>query len=96
MVSRGASVEHLLRNKLWWLGPEWMGREEGPYNHYSTKEIPTYAIECEKMKIVVFSTVTDSNWTVCLPPKYSSFQKLLRVVAWCLRFVNILRSLSRV
>ncbi|GFQ66072.1 uncharacterized protein TNCT_33471 [Trichonephila clavata] len=73
-----------------------MYSEGGLYSDYSTKEIPTDAIECEKMKTVVFSTVTDSNWIGYLLPKYSSFQKLLRVVAWCLRFVNNLRSLSHV
>ncbi|GFQ84859.1 uncharacterized protein TNCT_257111 [Trichonephila clavata] len=69
-----------------------MCSERGLYNYYSTKE----AIECEKMKTIVFSTVTDSNWIDYLLPKYSSFQKLLRVVAWCLRVVNNLRSVSRV
>ncbi|GFQ91689.1 hypothetical protein TNCT_710121 [Trichonephila clavata] len=73
-----------------------MCSEGGLYNHCSTKKIPTDARECEKMNTVVFSTVTDSNWIGYLLPKYSSFQRLLRVVAWCLQFVNNLRSLSRV
>ncbi|GFX53078.1 reverse transcriptase domain-containing protein [Trichonephila clavipes] len=29
IVSRGASVEHLLQNKLWWLGPDWMCSKQG-------------------------------------------------------------------
>ncbi|GFT83027.1 reverse transcriptase domain-containing protein [Trichonephila clavipes] len=41
IVSQGASVVHLLQNKLWWLGPDWMCSEQGLYSHYSTKDIPT-------------------------------------------------------
>ncbi|GFU62756.1 hypothetical protein TNCV_1519331 [Trichonephila clavipes] len=63
-VNRGASVDHLLQNKLWWLGQDWVCSEQGLYYHYSTKDILTERdiVECEKTKTVVFSTITGSNW----------------------------------
>ncbi|GFU65719.1 uncharacterized protein TNCV_5058531 [Trichonephila clavipes] len=94
IVSRDASMEHLLQNKLWCLRLDWMCSEQGLYNHYSTKNIPTDIVEGEKTKTVVFSAITDCNCIGYLLPKYSSFQKLHRVVACCLRYVENLRSLS--
>ncbi|GFS93540.1 hypothetical protein TNCV_87131 [Trichonephila clavipes] len=54
IVSRGASIEHLLQNKLWWLRPDRMCSERELYGHCSTEDIPTDVLECEKTKTVVF------------------------------------------
>ncbi|XP_018403335.1 PREDICTED: uncharacterized protein LOC108780199 [Cyphomyrmex costatus] len=77
VLSRGATVKELIEDKLWWYGPQWL-----PYKDQwpsiavnSTTEIP------EAKEKVLFTVVREQE----ILQKYSSFDKLKRIIAYCLR-----------
>lgn len=78
MLSRGTTVEELFNNKLWWNGPQWLPHEdqwpETPANMHM--EVP----ELRTRTVLVSSR---SQQDILL--KYSSFDKLKRIIAYCLR-----------
>lgn len=81
LISRGTTVEGLQSNKLWWQGPEWI-LNSIPFVKNQIEldfEIPE-----RKTKLVhVLMTVDDpTNWM----ERFSSFNMLLRVTAYILRF----------
>ncbi|XP_035917815.1 uncharacterized protein LOC118515238, partial [Anopheles stephensi] len=92
-ISRGLRPEELLQCERWWQGPRWLsyGQEEWPVE-------PVLAKENEKdieerlavSKIVITSTTCDFSNT--LFARYSSYGKLRRVVAYCLRILSNLRA----
>lgn len=83
IISRGTSPNSLIKSSLWWSGPHWllMNSFNWPQqiNLYEN-EVP----ELKQPKILTFFSV--DNFTILT--KYSSFMKLKRVVAYCLRFIK--------
>lgn len=86
-ASRGINPNTLLTHPLWWNGPSWLSQ---PENHWPKpdKEIPETHLE-EKGIISVHTIAPEPEWE--LSTKFSSWRKLLRVTAYVLRFVRILR-----
>ncbi|XP_031334025.1 uncharacterized protein LOC116164038 [Photinus pyralis] len=85
LVSRGVSAEHLSKNKLWWEGPKWLHNDS-----YSLTEDTIHLIdlpETRKQPLVGSLIATTTNEFEILH-KYSCIQKLKRVMAYILRFVN--------
>ncbi|XP_062713287.1 uncharacterized protein LOC134290230 [Aedes albopictus] len=85
IVSRGQMPNELVKNEMWWHGPDFLSAvnfENKPPEEISEEDIPELratptvlpAIEKEE-QLKVFS-------------KYSSFRKLLRVIALVLRFAS--------
>ena len=76
--SRGLKPTELFENVLWWKGPTWL-RNLGL--DFERKEFHT-ELERKKMKVVInIATETTSIFE-----KFSCFNRLVRVVAYCLRF----------
>ena len=91
IVSRGSTALALATNSLWWNGPPWMVRETGewpPKNEAEPSPEERSQIQ-QEVKRVLFAVerVTTStpalNWD-----SFSSWSKLVRVVAWILRFLS--------
>lgn len=86
IVSRGMSLNQLTTAQLWWNGPPWLGLESKNWpvasNVYDPviPELKTNDILCVAIK---------SDWNIF--DRFSSYTKLLRVVAYCLRFVENLK-----
>ena len=82
VASRGLFPNELLQHQLWWVGPSWLRLppEDWPVHKdlLRIRDLP----EC---KPTVFLTQPAG---VSLIYKFSTFNKLLRVVAWCRRFVH--------
>ena len=97
--TRGQTVHKLKNNKLWWKGPDWCSRpyNEWPsFNYVLTNEIQQEVKYEEKSKKVLFETALVATTQPSGPfgineNCYSSHSKLVRVTAWCLRFVNNVR-----
>ena len=79
--SRGLSPQELKTCKLWWNGPEWLllSPKEWPKS-ISFKNMP-------EVKAVVLSVAPVVEPVFTLWNRYSSLNKLIRVVAYCLRFM---------
>ncbi|XP_063907415.1 uncharacterized protein LOC135125692 [Zophobas morio] len=87
IVSRGKLPSKLITSDLWWHGPHWLSKNksEWPASFVSSNAQNVPILEKRaKLKILV---VTNNN-VLPLLTKYSSFDKLQSVLAYCLRFIH--------
>lgn len=77
-ASRGITPTELLENKLWFSGPDILRKEVVPYNKPQNNET-----QLEEVKVHV-AIEEVSIWN-----RYSSLSKLIRIVAYCRRFLNL-------
>jgi len=81
LLSRGTTVEDLKANNLWWNGPSWIREKESQPRYMQEPET-----NLPKMKIV---TLTISYpFAATLLRRYSSFNKLCRIIAYSYRFFS--------
>ncbi|GFU97738.1 uncharacterized protein TNCV_2532111 [Trichonephila clavipes] len=88
LPSRGCSVDVLAKSK-WWEGPDWL---RGPPKDWPIKEIyPDFKIvNAEKRKTVTSATNSETNKFKFFND-VSSFGKIVRIMAYVLRFCNNLK-----
>lgn len=81
IISRGCTATELLASKLWWSGPNWLSNtlELKSENIEMPTELPEQRISANACA----TTVKCDMLT-----KFSSFNRLVRVTAYCLRFIN--------
>ncbi|XP_076295805.1 uncharacterized protein LOC143216540 [Lasioglossum baleicum] len=81
LISRGTTSEELIKNRLWGHGPKWLAQTQTtwPAARFTIRnELPELrTVTC----LVSLKTQTDE-----ILLRYSCFQRLRRVVAYCLRF----------
>ncbi|XP_035228121.1 uncharacterized protein LOC118200280 [Stegodyphus dumicola] len=93
LVSRGVPAQCLLEGDRWWCGPYWLKRKDNFFPKHPLRETPLEVVETERKGCVVHTSVIKNFVIDELLHKYSSWTKLLRVIAWCLRFIaNVKRS----
>ena len=99
IASRGQRAEKLKNNTLWWLGPEWIRREEKDWHNTTytlTDEIRSLIINEESGPKILYETglLSDVQDKISNSPlqisedRFSSLLKQIRVTAWCLRNVR--------
>ena len=90
-ASRGLYPKDLLNNYLWWSGPPWLYQSPDTWpsrTDFLRLDLPE--VRANVLHIQAEAVIDD------IVLRYSSYQKLLRVVAWCLRFVlNIRKKQNR-
>lgn len=82
VLSRGCSTMSLVSNNLWWEGPSWLqyDKHQWPISDVIyNNELP------ERKRIVNTCAIKPTN---PIFNKYSNYIKLIRVVAYCFRFIN--------
>lgn len=86
LVSRGTDCDSLRTNALWWEGPHWLAleREQWPQSY-----IPDVNIIPEQKLIKHAFVATDFSKIF---DRFSNFNRLLRTISYCVRFVNILKA----
>ena len=93
IATRQLKLENLNNNKLWWFGPEFIKQQKWP-EEKSIAESPEVLIE-EKQKSTTANVVNDSEsmniHNIIDIERFSSYNKLLRVTSYVLRFVKRLR-----
>lgn len=94
-ASRGISASKLKAHPLWWSGPQWLNQDYLKFP--SIESPPSYKedIKCEeKSSVTVTNVAISSQGTYLLEivHKYSSFSHLIRIIAWCKRFIKNCRS----
>ena len=96
--SRGLSTDQLCHHILWWQGPQWLKQDssEWPLSSNPSKSIGD-EVQAEMKKNVNHLQVNIViSKTDCITHRYSSFNTLRKVTAWCLRFINNARKKSTV
>lgn len=89
LLSRGVSVRELVEADFWWEGPTWLKESESNWPNttlHSVNKIP----ERKALKTLVLT----KHETNELFHRFSSFSKLQRVTAYCLRFIYNTRNKS--
>ncbi|UYV84382.1 hypothetical protein LAZ67_X001975 [Cordylochernes scorpioides] len=86
LATRGILPSCLINSKLRWHGPVWLTLD-------GSENIPSFTIDpsmgLEERSVILHATIAEPCPEFL--SKYSSFTKLLRVMAWCERFISITR-----
>lgn len=91
-ASRGLLPDELISHALWWSAPEWLSL---PQNHWPNDTIQSSCatsndVLCER-RTTVLSNIIDLDPINNLLQKYSSLRKIQRILAYCNRFISVLR-----
>ncbi|GFX68218.1 integrase catalytic domain-containing protein [Trichonephila clavipes] len=90
LISRGLPLNDLKNNKIWWHGPKWLTMKQTEWPLFSEPIIET-EINNDKLElkksINVNTAVEKRQIENNLISRYSSFSKLIRISALCLRFI---------
>ncbi|XP_044765410.1 uncharacterized protein LOC123321740 [Coccinella septempunctata] len=93
LPSRGVLKSDLLHMQLWWNGPEFLSDSAWKYSDMSEIEVPVMEVPEERKLVLVSSIMSyQNNYWDSWFNKYSSFSRLQRVIAYCLRFHHNVRS----
>ncbi|KRZ66613.1 hypothetical protein T10_7670 [Trichinella papuae] len=91
LLSRGCSLQRISSETLWWSGPGWLLLAEASWPDIKVKRDQDRA-EAEKegrrSALVMVAVLRWDVRSIIDPTRYSSYVKLLRVTAFCLRFIN--------
>ncbi|XP_078051749.1 uncharacterized protein LOC144477893, partial [Augochlora pura] len=80
LISRGQSIEEFLRPSIWRNGPNWLHQVEA---YWPNKNVtPVFDDAERRIATCVAMTTIDAG----LLERFSSWSRLLRIVAWCLRW----------
>ncbi|XP_076660027.1 uncharacterized protein LOC143363307 [Halictus rubicundus] len=83
LLSRGVRSSALESNNLWWNGPDWLQGQsiKTSIPDYATIDPPEQRVICAA---IVDTKSSDLSWMF----KFSSYLKLLRVIAYCFKYYN--------
>lgn len=93
-ASRGLTATALLNHELWWSGPKWLIHD--PSNWPNATLSPIHdgcASEMKNERNILISTEVELSDFLT---KFSSWEKLKRVLAYILRFINCLKSKQKI
>ena len=86
-ASRGLFPGELVLHDLWWNGSPWLGRPSDEWPSQPVISANPSLVAEEEVCHVTACTLTELK-AVVSPDQYSSFERLQRVTAWVVRFVN--------
>ncbi|XP_022828982.1 uncharacterized protein LOC111358223 isoform X2 [Spodoptera litura] len=86
LASRGVEHQDLLSSSLWWEGPSFLQKErsEWPQNSFVVQNLP----ELKVHSLIAALDNSDDGSLFIEFKRYSSFNKISRIFAYVLRFVN--------
>ena len=101
LACRGARLKKLIKNHMWWHGPEWLTTNDDVVESqtYEINEETRNAVNSEEKGPEVLheiGIVADEDLKKTTPfeineTQFSSHTRLIRVTAWCTRFINNLK-----
>ncbi|XP_058817596.1 uncharacterized protein LOC131680897 [Topomyia yanbarensis] len=88
-ISRGASAESLLNNTLWWSGSHWLQSDDSlwPAQLYKQNMSSGIMPETRKTLALEIPASTEKSFIDEYVDKFSNYQRMLRVTAYCRRFI---------
>ena len=84
-ASRGLYPSELLHHTLWWNGPTWL--KETPAHWPQEVPLPPNQ-PADEEKEISLHVITTQTSPIIPTDKYSNFNHLKHVTAWCLRFIK--------
>ncbi|KRZ65356.1 hypothetical protein T10_2495, partial [Trichinella papuae] len=93
MLSRGCSLKKLEESQLWWNGPPWLSLPAENWPRKSIREneskIISRAEARDKTTALTVSVIKENDRLD--PSRFSNFEKLVRITAFCFRFFRNLK-----
>ncbi|XP_029172199.1 uncharacterized protein LOC114941382 [Nylanderia fulva] len=83
ILSRGADLAALAVSGLWWEGPAYLRLNEG---HWPIRNIEISGELPEQKRVIAAVAVGDRSIVSGLLERFSSLEKILRIISYCLRF----------
>ncbi|XP_076384268.1 uncharacterized protein LOC143262243 [Megalopta genalis] len=80
LISRGQTIEEFLQPLIWHSGPDWLQREQSDWPSW---ELPQYTGDQEQ-RIATCMSTTSTPVKSRILERYSSWEKLVRIIARCL------------
>ncbi|XP_055589557.1 uncharacterized protein LOC129741794 [Uranotaenia lowii] len=91
-ISRGIDADTLLACDLWWQGPEWLRSDQSFWPASSSNHTFDTQLEYRTAKSTVLTATIEPTFIDAYVARFSKFQTMLRVTAFCLRFSLTRRS----
>ena len=79
MASRGLSPSQLVKKEQWWKGPPWL--QQHPKD-WPTEQLPS----SPRLPGIIMAVLLAAGTDLQFLEKFSSFEKAVRVLAYCLRW----------
>ena len=92
LASRGCLPSELMSNTLWFNGPSFLQSSDIIESDKNLSNFSHPAISEETKKTVLFSSPNQENVLEILCNKFSSFNSIQRILAYCLRFIQNLKN----
>lgn len=86
IVSRGCWPSQIKNLELWWNGPKWLSDSSSKWPMKGTEIITGIEVTTESKTASCVAAINDQDRTFY--DRYSSLTKLIRVVAYCKRFIR--------
>ncbi|XP_058827626.1 uncharacterized protein LOC131687552 [Topomyia yanbarensis] len=95
-ISRGIPAETLLQNDLWWQGSQWQQSDlrDWPIQQPNANQPPEVLMEARKVPAAVTSAAVEPSFVDQFVETFSNFQHMVRVAAYCRRFLQNCRKTS--
>ncbi|XP_078051418.1 uncharacterized protein LOC144477563, partial [Augochlora pura] len=94
LLSRGTSSTSLSTNELWWHGPSWLTSDQ---DRWPVNEIPDIdAPEERPIKLTQLSVAVNHSLVTDILSRYSNYGKILRILAYAIRFCENSRGRGKV
>ncbi|KMQ82605.1 pao retrotransposon peptidase superfamily [Lasius niger] len=88
-ATRGLSPKESLGHPLWWQGLSWLNDR----THWPPRGTPSAKEdELPERRAHVFVATAEPEDNILLLQRYSSLHRLLRITAWCLRWLGAIRA----
>ena len=87
-ATRGLLADELINFDLWWNGPKWLVQD--PSTWPKTKAVTDVCVPEERKRFIAVNTAVKGIELIDIQ-RFSSYKRLLRVVAYLLRFVDCVR-----
>lgn len=96
LISRGITAESILENNLWWQGPHWLQLPQTSWPSERLEITPNTEIlsEGEKRKTTVCTASSEPTFIDLFTEQFSDYDRMVRVTAYCSRFINNCRRIS--
>lgn len=84
LPSRGRMPKEFITDTIWHQGPQWLMQDKGTWPELEVKSVDLPELRKNNNSKAFTTTINDSNFLT----RFSSFSKLIRVIAYCFRFCH--------
>ncbi|KRY43585.1 hypothetical protein T03_6748, partial [Trichinella britovi] len=86
LLSRGSTVKQMASQPLWWHGPPWLMEDKDC--NFESKDYPSINLEIDEYHPSSVTVLVNVEEDIKLnPERFGDFEKLIRVIAYCRRFL---------